>query len=84
MGFALHLAGNVTDALQHLERCVAYSAGASSSTGSKLGFDLHLGRCVPLARCLWLRGSYSRARAVALEAIAKAHDSGTQFLIALR
>ncbi|MCX4162564.1 MULTISPECIES: winged helix-turn-helix domain-containing protein [Paraburkholderia] len=76
MGVALHLVGNVNEAMHHWERCFAQSSGASSSTTSKLGFDFHIRALCGLARSLWLTGNYSKAIAVAEETIAKARESG--------
>ncbi|WP_179404472.1 ATP-binding protein [Burkholderia guangdongensis] len=76
LGVALHLVGEVHEAMQHWEQCFARSFGASSSTTSKLGFDFHNRAMCGLARSLWLTGRYSEALAVADGTIADARESG--------
>ncbi|WP_052409562.1 ATP-binding protein [Paraburkholderia oxyphila] len=76
MGVALHLVGEVEEAMQHWERCFARSFGASSSTTSRLGFDFHNRAMCGRARSLWLTGRYAEALAVADRTIADARDSG--------
>ncbi|MEW6344962.1 MAG: winged helix-turn-helix domain-containing protein [Paraburkholderia sp.] len=76
MGVALHLVGNVKEAMRHWEQCFAHSSGASFGTASRLGFDFHIRALCGLARSLWLTGHYSRAVAVADETIASARESG--------
>lgn len=75
-GVALHLVGNVEEAMHYFERSLARSSVASSSTRSKLGFDFHLRALCGRARSLWFTGHYAKAIAVADETIAKARASG--------
>jgi predicted ATPase/DNA-binding winged helix-turn-helix (wHTH) protein len=74
LGWALHLTGDVGEALQHWEHCIPGTA--PSDLTSMLGFDYRIRALCGLARGLWLTGHYAKAVAMAENAIAHARDSG--------